>query len=212
MNEIIPNIYSINTLLNDKPSQTSFLIVRPEGNILFGTSGNISEYINQIKELGPVLGIYLGDRHHGKGDILSTAKNLNAPIYSSEIEAKVLNKNGIIVDDIIKYEQHHLYEDLEVIPTPGHTPGALSYLWKSGEYKVLFIGDTVVPIDNEWEIWVNKPNRGKMIETMELLKTLDFNYLAVNSFAVTGDKVIQLTSMKKLDLIDSVINKVADTK
>jgi len=210
MNEILPNLYSINTIVNGKHSPTSFLIVRPEGNILFGTSANISEYINQIKELGPVLGIFLGDRHHGKGDILSTAKNLNAPIYSSKIEAKVLEKNEIIVNNIIKYEQHNLYEDLEVIPTPGHTPGALSYLWKSGEFKVLFIGDTVVPINDEWEIWVNKPNRSKMIETMEVLKTLNFNYMAVNSFAVTGNKVIHLNSKEKLDLIDSVINKVSD--
>lgn len=210
MNEILPNLYAFNNMVNGKRSQTSFLIVRPEGNILFGTSANISEYINDIKEFGPVIGIFLGDRHHGKEEILSTAKYLNSPIYSSKIEAKVLQKSGVTVDNIIKYEHHNLYEDLEVIPTPGHTPGALSYLWKSGERKVLFIGDTVVPINDEWEIWVNKPNRGKMIETMELLKKLDFNYIAVNSFAVTGDKVIHLSSKEKLDLIDSVINKVSD--
>ena len=210
MNEILPNLYAFNNMVNGKRSQTSFLIVRPEGNILFGTSANISEYINDIKEFGPVIGIFLGDRHHGKEEILSTAKYLNSPIYSSKIEAKVLQKSGVTVDNIIKYEQHYLYNDLEVIPTPGHTPGALSYLWKMGERKVLFIGDTVVPINDEWEIWVNKPNRGKMIETMELLKKLDFNYIAVNSFAVTGDKVIHLSSKEKLDLIDSVINKVSD--
>ncbi len=209
MNKILPNLYSISTIFDGKQSQTTFLIARTEGNILFGTAANISAYINQIKEMGPIIGIFLGDRHQGKGDILSTAKNLNAPLYSSKIEAKVLQKSGVIVDKIINYEQHNLYDDLEVIPTPGHTPGAISYLWTAGEYKVLFIGDTVVPIDEEWEIWVTKPNRSKMLETMELLKKLDFNYMAVNSFAVTGDKVIHLTSKKKIDFIDSVINKVS---
>ncbi len=210
MNKILPNLYSIDTIVNGKASQTTFLIVRPTGNILLGTVADISVYYSKIKELGPVIAILLGDRHQGKGEILSTAKLFNAPICCSKIESKVLHKNGVTVDNIIKYEQHYLYDDLEVIPTPGHTPGALSYLWKMDERKVLFIGDTVVPINDEWEIWVNKPNRGKMIETMELLKKLDFNYIAVNSFAVTGDKVIHLTSKEKLDLIDSVINKVSD--
>ena len=49
-----------------------------------------------------------------------------------------------------------------------------------------------------------------MLETMEFLKFFDFNYMAVNSFAINGDKVIQLTSKKKMDLNDSVINKVVD--
>ena len=59
MNTIFPNLYSFSTMVNGKPSPTSFLIVRPEGNILFGTSANISEYINQLKKLGPIHTWYL---------------------------------------------------------------------------------------------------------------------------------------------------------
>jgi len=210
MKQILPNLYSMNNMVDGKQSQTTFLIVRPEGNILFGTSADISAYYPQIRELGPVIAILLGDRHQGKGEILSSSKHLNSPICCSKIESKVLQKSGVTVDNIIKYEQHNLYDDLEVIPTPGHTTGALSYLWQTDEHKVLFIGDTVVPINDEWEIWVNKPHRQKMKETMKLLKKLDFNYIAVNSSAVTGEKVIHLTHEKKMDCIDSVITKVTD--
>ncbi|MDQ3739941.1 MAG: DUF5519 family protein [Actinomycetota bacterium] len=39
--------------------------------------------------------------------------------------------------------RHTLDGDFEVIPTPGHTPGATAYLWDSGEQRFLFTGDTI---------------------------------------------------------------------
>ena len=46
-----------------------------------------------------------------------------------------MKKKGVVFDRIIEFEQHHLYPDLEIIPTPGHTTGALSYLWTSGRNR-----------------------------------------------------------------------------
>ena len=77
-------------------------------------------------------------------------------------------------------------------PTPGHASGALSYLWTDGENRVLFIGDTIVPVDNEWRVWVNKSPKARsaMQETMERLRGLNFNHIVSDSFAATGDKAI----------------------
>lgn len=40
-------------------------------------------------------------------------------------------------------------DDLEVIPTPGHTPGATSYLWEHGDHRFLFTGDSIGIEDGE---------------------------------------------------------------
>lgn len=87
-----------------------------------------------MEELGPVIGVFIGDRHHGK-TYSPAAKYFGAPLCCSNEEAKVMKKKGVIVDQDIEFKQHKLYDDIKVIPTPGHTAGALSYLWTSGELK-----------------------------------------------------------------------------
>ena len=46
--------------------------------------------------------------------------------------------------------RHMLDDDFEVIPTPGHTPGATAYLWDNGNHRFLFTGDTIYLRDGEW--------------------------------------------------------------
>src|SRR3954452_8506194 len=46
--------------------------------------------------------------------------------------------------------RHMLDDDFEIIPTPGHTPGATAYLWDNGEHRFLFTGDTIYLRDDEW--------------------------------------------------------------
>ncbi len=43
-----------------------------------------------------------------------------------------------------------LDDDFEVIPIPGHTPGATAYLWDDGERRHLFTGDSIYLSDGEW--------------------------------------------------------------
>ena len=47
-------------------------------------------------------------------------------------------------------ERATLDGDFELIPIPGHTPGATAFLWDSGEHRMLFTGDSVFLDDGEW--------------------------------------------------------------
>ena len=72
-----------------------------------------------------------------------------------------------------------LDEDFEVIPTPGHTPGATAYLWDSGEHRVLFTGDTIYLRDGEWVAAVlSSSDRMAYIRSLELMRDLDFDVFA----------------------------------
>ncbi len=208
MEESIPNLYTLVPSDNSSPVAPSFLAVRPEGNLLFGNGNGLSEYYKEIEKLGPIVGVYIGDRHQAKTNS-AAAKQFKAPLCCSQEEAKVAKKKSVTIDNIIEFEQHHLYKDLEAIPTPGHTAGALSYLWRSGRNKILFIGDTIVPVENEWRVWVSKKNAPVMLDTMQMLKSLDFNYIAIGSFAVTGDPLIKLSKKAKSEMIESVIASVS---
>lgn len=204
MNEILPNLYCIMPDESDRMKPT-FLVVRPEGNLLFGNSlSSISKSYSKIESLGKVLGVYIGDRHHGK-TYSEAAQYFNVPFCSSEEEAKAMKRKRVIVDEFVEFKRYKLYDDIEVIPTPGHTTGALSYLWSCGENKVLFIGDSIVPVDDEWKIWVSKKNRASMLETLECLRKLEFNYIVSDSFAATGDRAIKLSAIAKEEMIDSIV-------
>ena len=112
--------------------------------------------------------ILLGDRHHATPDIVTMAKRLDARIIVS-----------------LPYQPCQLAPDLEIIPTPGHTKGAFSYLWTSGERRFLFIGDTIVPVDGSWQYWVSPRSRPQMRRTIEKLAALRFDVILSNSFAAT---------------------------
>jgi len=205
MNETLPNLYTIVSSEDPKTVAPSFLAVRPEGNLIFGNGAGASANFKKIEKLGPVQGVYIGDRHQGKTPS-EAARHFKAPLCCSQEEAKVIQKKSVTIDKIVDFERHKIYDDLEVIPTPGHTAGALSYLWHSGKNKILFVGDTLVRVEGEWKIWVSKKNAPTMLETMEVLKKLNFNHIAVGSFAVTGEPVIKLTRKSKDEMIQSVIS------
>jgi glyoxylase-like metal-dependent hydrolase (beta-lactamase superfamily II) len=89
------------------------------------------------------------------------------------------------IDTALSYQPRQLAPDLEIIPTPGYTKGAFSYLWTSGKRRFLFIGDTIVPADGLWKYWVSPRSRPEMRRTIGNLEALRFDVILSNSFAAT---------------------------
>ena len=83
--------------------------------------------------------------------------------------------------------RHTLQDDFEVIPTPGHTPGATAYLWDSGRHRYLFTGDTIYLDDGEWIAAVlESSDRAAYLASLELIRELDFDVLV--PWAATADQ------------------------
>jgi len=183
--EIYPSLFLVRSADAAPNTPYTYFLRRAGGNILFATKADIAPFADELKRLGGVQHMLLGDRHHALPHTAALARRFGTGLCASRIEAKALIASGVDVARALSYENAKFAADLEIIPTPGHTGGAFSYLWSNGGRKFLFIGDTLVPVDGAWRYWVSKPKRSRMLQTVETLATLKFDVILSNSFAAT---------------------------
>ena len=102
---------------------------------------------------------------------------IDAPLFVHEDERESVAAEHHVARHVLR--RHLLDDDFEVIPTPGHTPGATAYLWDSGEHRFLFTGDTIYLRDGEWvgRRCSRSSDRDAYIESLELIRELDFDVL-----------------------------------
>ena len=79
------------------------------------------------------------------------------------------------------FERHELAPGVEVIPTPGHRPGAVSYLVPVGDRQCLFAGDSIYHDGTKWRALASKRNRPIMLATLDLLDGIAFDVLLANT-------------------------------
>ena len=141
----------------------AFVLRRARGDVLVYAAPG-------MRELDGVSRWYLNHRH----EAMFAGDGVDAPLFVHERDraAVDLQVRGTFS------RRHVLDEDLEVIPTPGHTPGATAYLWDSGEHRYLFTGDTIYLAGGEWVAAVlDSSDRDAYLESLELIRGLDFDVL-----------------------------------
>jgi hypothetical protein len=99
-----------------------------------------------------------------------------APLFVNEHDREATEQHVEVAHVFSK--RHVLDGDFEVIPTPGHTPGATAFLWDNGEQRLLFTGDTIYLRHGEWVTAVlDSSDRQAYVESLELMRELDFDVL-----------------------------------
>ncbi len=205
--EIYPSLYLLRDELPVAQSQFVYLLRHEAGVVIFGTKADLSAHYAEILSLGKITHVLLGDRHHASTYTVQLAGHFDVPISASQIEASVLK--GMRVSAIVPFQRTQILPSLEAIPTPGHTPGALSYLWTCEGRRLLFVGDTIVPVDGEWQYWVSKANRRVMRESMRMLATLDVNVILSNSFAAIPTAWIEVNPPARVQLFADLDRRLA---
>ena len=150
----------------------AFLLRRSRGNVLIYGAGGVASEAHQIEGLGGITRWYLNHSHEAG----FMPAGVTAPLFVHQADAGPVAARRHVRGTFSR--RHMLDEDLEVIPTPGHTPGATAYLWDSGSHRFLFTGDTVYLDDGEWVAAVlESSDRAAYLQSLELIGGLDFDVL-----------------------------------
>jgi glyoxylase-like metal-dependent hydrolase (beta-lactamase superfamily II) len=213
METVIPRLYATAPQpLSFAPSVgvRSFLLERDEGNLLVYSSGTIRQEADFVRERGGVWRQYLNHGHEswaGEAAGAWVASTFDAPLYAHENEKEEVSR-AFELDGTFS-ERHTLGDDFEVIPIPGHTGGATAFLWDTGEHRSLFTGDTIVLDGDEWvAALLDSSDREKYIESLELIRGLDFDMIVPWAASLDGSYYALTDKNDTARRIDEILQKM----
>lgn len=121
----------------------------PEGNVLFYSTMTDAEH-DHIAELGGVAHHYLSHRDEAGPMLARVAERFGARLHAPVAELVEIGQHAHV--DVPLATRHVDGNGIEVIPTPGHSPGSTCYLVPGANGRqYLFTGDTMfVGADGTW--------------------------------------------------------------
>jgi hydroxyacylglutathione hydrolase len=141
-----------------------FLLLRPEGNILFYKAPAAADF-RQVRDLGGIDIHVLSHRHEADPSPEFVKQEFGARLVCDSTESVAIAES-IAVDDIFD-EAGGTIGDVEVLHTPGHTSGGLSCLFRSPHGDTyLFSGDTAIPVNGKWVSQI-VPDHGGNAEVLQ---------------------------------------------
>ena len=150
----------------------AFLLERDRGNLLIYSVGELEAQLQAIGQRGRISRQYLN--HHHEAEV--APDGLIGPLVVHEEAREPVAAKAAV--ETTYTERHVLDDDFEVIPTPGHTNGSTCFLWRSEDGRSLFTSDTIYFSEGEWVAAVlESSDRAKYIESLELIRELDFDLL-----------------------------------
>jgi glyoxylase-like metal-dependent hydrolase (beta-lactamase superfamily II) len=179
----------------------AFLLQREGGNVLVYSTAELASDAAAIEERGGIARHYLNHRH----EAMFASDWVTAPLLVHEDEREAVARSYHVRATFGR--RHTLDDDLEVIPTPGHTAGATAYLWDSGEHRFLFTGDTIYLDDGEWVAAVlGSSDRDAYVDSLELLRGLEFDVLV--PWATTDEPYAVTDAADSRRRIDAILARV----
>ena len=185
MEPLFDNVYRILPTKVTPTKYSSLFATRPEGNLLFSCLGghsSIEGSFDQMDALGGVALHLLGDMHFAARYNDDVDARFGVTTMCSEVEGPDVKRKVKNVATF-PFERHLLAPGVEVIPTPGHRPGAVSYLVDVGGRRCLFAGDSIYHSGDEWMCPVSKRNRKTLLATLDMLDGIDFDIVLANTGA-----------------------------
>jgi glyoxylase-like metal-dependent hydrolase (beta-lactamase superfamily II) len=208
MRQIYPDLWQTTPEhpFGEHMSTHAYLLLRDEGNVLFYNSAIVADYDN-IAALGGIRRQYLSHKDEVGPSLVEIRERFGALLCCHKLDAGALH--GICpVDVVLERRETHL-GGLEIIPTPGHTPGSTCFLFASRYGKrYLFVGDTIFPVRGEWGTYVSRPQRRRLIESLKLLRTLEVD-VVFSSGSVGPRSFEQVSPTQWRRTIESCIAELA---
>ena len=135
------------------------------------------------------------------------ADSVHAPLVIHEADRAAAEDTRAV--DRTFSERTTLDGDFELIPIPGHTPGATAFLWDSGEHRFLFTGDSLYLRDGRWIVAVlGDSDREAYIASLGLIAELDFDVLVPWAASKDGPSYSLTTPEQTRERIDAILERL----
>jgi glyoxylase-like metal-dependent hydrolase (beta-lactamase superfamily II) len=143
--------------------------------ILFYSSGHADEH-RHIAGLGGIRQQYLSHADEAGPALRAIGDRFGAELWCHHLEAEAVRERSGRAPDGTFGERETRFGALEIIPTPGHTPGSTCFVYTSphgGRY--LFTGDTIGM--DEADVWRNgyiqgMSDKAALATSLQMLATL----------------------------------------
>jgi glyoxylase-like metal-dependent hydrolase (beta-lactamase superfamily II)/ferredoxin len=159
------NVYFCGYASRSSYGAVSYLIVRPEGNILIDSPRYTKALVDRIDKMGGV-SLMLFSHQDDVADHDKFHQHFGCPRVIHRADSRALRAEQLIDGD----EPVSLAPDLLAIPVPGHTRGSVVFLYRN---KFLFTGDHLAWSDNRHGLiafrdvaWYSWPEQTKSMKRL----------------------------------------------
>ncbi|MBU8813260.1 MBL fold metallo-hydrolase [Mycolicibacterium goodii] len=175
-------------------------------NVLFYCPATDADFPT-IDRLGGVDDQYLSHQDEAGPMLARIAEHYGARLHAPAAELANIAKHSPV--QVPLDHRHRDDNGVEVIPTPGHSPGSTSYLVDGADGRYLFTGDTVfVDHAGRWSTFVipGVGDAAAMAESLRLLATLQPDVVISSAFA--GAAVSEIDDRGWAACIDEAMESV----
>lgn len=170
MQQLFPDLWQSAAQYPFGPAVTThaYLWLRADGNVLFYNTGLAAE-LDAIERLGGVAWQYLSHRDEVAPSLADIRRRFGARLCCHALEAPFASRISPV--DVAFDAAHTPLASLDVLPTPGHTPGSTCYRVRSAHGPTyLFTGDTLFPDGAGWGTYVAAAQRDTLRQSLALLR------------------------------------------
>jgi hydroxyacylglutathione hydrolase len=175
----------------------AYLWRRPNGNVLFYSPATEADF-DAIDELGGVTAQYLSHLDEAGPNLARIADRFGARLHAPAAELETIEQHSH-VDTPVENRRYVDDNNVEVIPTPGHSPGSSCYLVTGVDgTKYLFTGDTMFPAgDGTWTTFLvpGRSDAAQLTSSLELLREETPDIVISSAFA--GDTAIETVDARR---------------
>jgi hydroxyacylglutathione hydrolase len=187
----------------------AYLLLGKDGNALLYNTSHADE-IQHIAELGGIKYQCLSHRDETGPSLRRIRDQFGSKLCCHIKEEPSIAQSCRV--DITFSEPNTRILDLEVIHTPGHTDGSVSFVYRSPfGHTYLFTGDTFFQSNGNWGTFVIPQAGGSkksLIDSLELYRNLNPDVVISSGSNVGSDPFVELPAEEWKDAIDSTIREL----
>jgi hypothetical protein len=183
----------------------SFLLERAQGNVLVYNSPGLGLASDEIQARGGAIRLLINHAH----EAMFGPPDVDIPVFVNERDEAETARSLPVAGTFTGRQM--LGDDLEIIPTPGHTPGTTAVWWDSGSHRFLFTGDSLWINHGEWQaVLLGSSDRAAYIDSLTTLRAVDFDVL-VPWGATDGEPYVDvMTRSEAQQRIDVIITRLSN--